>query len=101
MPRWAVLRAKSQTESFRYTVQREFEGTEEEAMAEMLRIVDTYEQAAGEAGRRRQRRRVFRLGERSYFVGVDNLLTSREAVFTLAEIVADTHDDDLPDTATG
>jgi hypothetical protein len=101
MPRWAVLQAEGQAEGFRYTVHRELEGTEAEALAAMLHIVNTFEEAFTSAGRRRQRRRVFRVSERSYFVRVENRMSNKEAHFTLAELIADTHDDDLPDTVGG
>ncbi|MGW4274110.1 hypothetical protein [Streptomyces sp. SID10815] len=99
MPRWIVLRAEGQAEAFRYGVHRELEGTEAEALAAMLRIVDTFAEALSEAGRRRQRRQVFRVSERGYFVRVDNRMSVEEAHFTLAELIADTHADDLPATA--
>lgn len=101
MPRWAVPRAEGEAEAFRYTVHRQLEGTEAEALAAMLHMVDTFAEAATAGGRRRQRRQVFRVSERSYFVRVENLMSNEEAHFTLAELAADTHDDDLPDTAGG
>ncbi|WP_284436813.1 hypothetical protein [Streptomyces sp. TUS-ST3] len=101
MPGWAVMRALGLAELSNYTVYRELEGTEAEALAGMLRIIDTFEEAATAAGRRRQRRQVFRVSERSYFVRVENRMSTQEAHFMLAELVADTHDDDLPDTVAG
>ncbi|MFE3033681.1 hypothetical protein ACFXKY_18815 [Streptomyces canus] len=99
MPGWAVMRALGLAEISNYTVCRELEGTEAEALAEMLRIIDTFGQAATAAGRHRQRRQVFRVSERSYFVRVEKgWSTPQEAHFILAELVADTQDDDLPDT---
>jgi hypothetical protein len=67
----------------------------------MLHIVDTFAEALAESGRRRQRRQVFRVSERSYFVRVHNRMSVEEAHFTLAELIADTHADGLPDTAGG
>ncbi|MGQ4491021.1 hypothetical protein ACN6LM_001986 [Streptomyces sp. SAS_281] len=101
VPRWVVLRAEGQAEAFRYTVHREFEGAEAEAQAALLHIVDTFAEALTESGRRRQRRRVFRVSERSYFVRVQNRMSVEEAHFALAELIADTHADDLPDTVGG
>ena len=72
-------------------------GTGTEALAAMLHTIDTFAEASTTAGRRRQRRRVFRVSERSYFVRVENWMSSEEAHFTLAELVADTHHDGLPD----
>lgn len=101
MPRWAVMKAHGEAEAFRYAVHRELEGTEAQALAEMLRIVDAFAEALTEAGRSRQKRRVFRVSERSYVVRVENRLSHDEAHFTLAELIADTHDDDLPSSAAG
>ncbi|MFE6337219.1 hypothetical protein ACFVOK_29000 [Streptomyces sp. NPDC057798] len=99
--RWVVLRVKGEAEAYRYTVYRELEGTEAEALAAMLRIVDSYAEAVTESGRRRQRRQVFRVSERSYVVRVENWMSDEQAHFTLAELIADTHADDLPDTVSG
>ncbi|MGW7042151.1 hypothetical protein ACWGDT_05415 [Streptomyces avermitilis] len=101
MPRWAIVQANGQAEASRYTVRRELEGSEAEALAALLHIVDTFEKAVTAAGIRRQKRRVFRVAERSYFVRVENRMSVEEAHFTLAELIADTHDDDLPDTVGG
>ncbi|USQ89268.1 hypothetical protein NFX46_39365 [Streptomyces phaeoluteigriseus] len=101
MPRWAVMKAHGEAEAFRYAIHRELEGTESQALAEMLRIVDTFAEAFTEAGRHRQKRRVFRVSERSYVVRVENRLSNDEAHFTLAELIADTHDDALPNTVGG
>ncbi|QLJ02779.1 hypothetical protein HZZ00_18310 [Streptomyces sp. NEAU-sy36] len=101
MARWVVMRAEGEAEAFRYTVHRELEGAEAEVLARMLHIVDTFAEALTESGRRRQRRQVFRLSERSYFVRVQNRTSVEEAHFTLAELIADTHADDLPDTVGG
>lgn len=101
MPRWAVVEAHGQAEASIYAVHSELEGTEAEAVAALLRIVDTYEEAVTAAGRRRQRRKVFRVSDRSYLVRVENLLSIHEAHFTLAELIADTHDDGLPNTMGG
>ncbi|WP_326695505.1 hypothetical protein [Streptomyces sp. NBC_01766] len=98
MPRWVVLRAEGEAEAFRYTVHDELEGTEVEALAAMLSIIDTFAEALTESGRRRQRRQVFRVSERRYFIRVHNRMSVEEAHFTLAELAADTHADDLPDT---
>ncbi|MFF0593500.1 hypothetical protein [Streptomyces antibioticus] len=101
MTRWAVLRAEGVAEAFRYTVHLELEGTEAEALAALPHIADTFAEADTESGRRRQRRRVFRISDRSYFVRVENRTSVEEAHFTLAELVADTHADGLPDTVSG
>lgn len=101
MPGWVVMRALGLSELSNYSVCRELEGTEAEALAEMLRIIDTFEAAGTARGRRRQRRRVYRVSERSYFVRVEKGWSTDEAHFILAELMADTHDDDLPDTAGG
>ncbi|MET9506013.1 hypothetical protein ABZY42_30540 [Streptomyces sp. NPDC006622] len=101
MPRWAVMRALGRAELSHYTVHRELEGTEVEALAAMMHIIDTFEEAVTAAGRRRQRRQVFRVSERSYFVRVQNRMSAEEAQFVLAELMADTHDDGLPDAAGG
>ncbi|MFJ3232203.1 hypothetical protein [Streptomyces sp. NPDC086787] len=98
MTRWAVMRASGEAEAFRYTVHRELDGTRAEALAALLHAVDTFAEATTEAGRRRQRREVFRVSEHRYFVRVTNRFTSEEAHFSLAELLADTHDDGLPDT---
>ncbi|MFE9626751.1 hypothetical protein [Streptomyces sp. NPDC006527] len=102
MPRWAIVKAAGEAEAFRYNIYKELEGTEAQALAEMLRIMDTVGEALTEAGRGRQRRQVFRVSDRSYVVRV----TSRwspdyEAHFTLAELIADTHDDELPSSTSG
>ncbi|MEH0545388.1 hypothetical protein QA802_20610 [Streptomyces sp. B21-105] len=99
MPRWAVLQTEGEAEGFRYSVRGELEGTEAEALAGMLYMLDTFEEALTAAGRRRQQRQVYRVSERSYFVRVENRLSRKEAHFTLAELIADTHDEGLPDTA--
>jgi hypothetical protein len=101
MPRWVVLRAEGEAEAFRYTVHRELEGTEAEAHAAMMHMIDTFAEAFTQSGRRRQRRQVFRVSERRYFVRVQNLMSTEETHFALAELIADTHDADLPDTAGG
>ncbi|MEV6536219.1 hypothetical protein AB0M86_42750 [Streptomyces sp. NPDC051639] len=102
MPRWVILRSNGESEAFRYNAPyRELEGTEAEALSAMLRIVDTYAQARSESGRRRQRRQVTRVTDRSYILEVHNRMSSEHAQFTLAEVIADTHDDSLPDTVSG
>ncbi|WP_314222929.1 hypothetical protein [Streptomyces zaehneri] len=101
MPGWAVMRALGLSELSNYTVSRELEGTEAEALAEMLRIIDTFGEAVTARGRRRQRRRVYRVSERSYFVRVEKGMSSNEAHYILAELIADTHNDGLPDAAGG
>ncbi|MFF7074220.1 hypothetical protein [Streptomyces pseudovenezuelae] len=101
MPRWAIVQASGEAEAFRYNIHKELEGTEAQALAEMLRIIDTVADALTEAGRRRQRRRVFRVSDRSYTVRVESRGWSYDAHFTLAELIADTHDDELPSSATG
>ncbi|MGW4518339.1 hypothetical protein ACWEO4_41960 [Streptomyces sp. NPDC004393] len=101
MPQWVILQAEGRAEAFRYTVHRELEGTEAEALAAMRDAVDTFAEAFTESGRRRQRRRIFRVSERSYFVRVHNRMSVEEAHFSLAELVVDTHDADLPDTVGG
>ncbi|MFJ9148784.1 hypothetical protein ACIRP7_12030 [Streptomyces sp. NPDC102270] len=101
MPRWAIVKADGEAEAFRYNIHKELEGTEAQALAVMLQIVDTCAAALTEAGRRRQRRRVFRVSERSYVVRVESRRSNHEAHFTLAELIADTHDDDLPSSALG
>jgi hypothetical protein len=93
------MRALGLAELSHYTVYRELEGTEAEALAGMLRIIDTFEEAVTDRGRRRQRRQVFRVSERSYFVRVEKGWSTHEAHFILAELIADTHDDGLPDAA--
>ncbi|GGQ75008.1 hypothetical protein [Streptomyces asoensis] len=93
------MRALGLSELSHHTVWHELEGTEAEARAEMLRIIDTFGAAGTARGRRRQRRRVYRVSERSYFVRVEKGMSSNEAHFVLAELVADTHGDGLPDTA--
>ncbi|MFI9562934.1 hypothetical protein [Streptomyces rishiriensis] len=100
VPQWVVLQAAGEAEAWRYTVRRELEGSEAEALAAMLGIVDTFAEAVTERGRRGQRRRVFRVSERRYFVRVHNRISrTEEAHFALAELIADSRDDDLPDTA--
>lgn len=79
MPRWAVVKARGQAEASSYGVHRELEGTEAEAVAALLRIVDGYEEALTAAGRRRQRRKVFRVSDRSYLVRVESRMSSHEA----------------------
>ncbi|MFJ1812333.1 MULTISPECIES: hypothetical protein [unclassified Streptomyces] len=102
VPQWVVLKAEGEAEVFRDTVHRELEGTEAEALAAMLRMVDTFAEAVSERGRRRQRRQVFRVSERRYFVRVHNRISrNEEAHFTLAELIADSHDDDLTDAVGG
>ncbi|MET7455380.1 hypothetical protein ABZT03_26495 [Streptomyces sp. NPDC005574] len=101
MPRWAIVKADGEAEAFRYNIHKELEGTEAQALAEMLRIIDTVAEAFTEAGRRRERRRVFRVSDRSYVVRVENRWSNYEAHFTLAELIADTHDDELPSSASG
>jgi hypothetical protein len=101
MSQWVVLRAEGQAEAFRYTVHRELEGTETEALAAMRDAADIFGQAHTESGRRRQRRQIFQVSERSYFVRVHNRASVEEAHFTLAKLVADTHDAALPDNAGG
>ncbi|WP_333736780.1 hypothetical protein [Streptomyces sp. IBSBF 2806] len=101
MPRWAIVRADGEAEAFRYNIHKEVEGTEAQALAVMLRLIDTCAEAFTEAGRRRQRRRVFRVSERSYVVRVENRRSNHEVHFTLAELIADTHDDDFPSSASG
>ncbi|MGW0794369.1 hypothetical protein [Streptomyces sp. NPDC002692] len=99
MPRWAIVKADGEAEAFRYKIIKEVEGTEAQALAEMLRKIDTVAEALTEAGRRRERRRVFRVSDRSYVVRVESRWSNHEAHFTLAELIADTHDDDLPSSA--
>lgn len=99
MPHWAILRAWGPPERFGYSVYRELEGTEPEALDAMLKLVDAFGQARTEAGRRRQRRQVFRVSERSYFVRVRNRSSDDEAHFILAPLIADTGNDQLPNTA--
>lgn len=65
----------------------------------MLQIIDTVAKAVTEAGRRRERRRVFRVSDRSHVVRIESRRSNYEAHFTLVELIADTHDDELPDTA--
>ncbi|MGW1729227.1 hypothetical protein ACWCQK_41160 [Streptomyces sp. NPDC002306] len=101
MPRWAIVKAHGEAEAFRYNIDKELEGTEAQALAVMLRLIDTVAEAFTEAGRRRERRQVFRVSERSYVVRVENRWSNYEAHFTLAELIADTHDDDLPSGASG
>ncbi|MFD5517596.1 hypothetical protein [Streptomyces sp. NPDC127066] len=62
-------------------------------------MIDTFGEAFTEAGRRRQKRQVFRVSERRYFVRIENRMPHEEAHFALAELMADTHDDGLPHTA--
>lgn len=102
MSRWVVLRTDGMSEGFRYNAPyRDLEGTEAEALGAMLRIVDTYAQPRSESGRRRQRRKVIRVTDRSYILEVHHRMSAEHAQFTLAEVIADTHDDDLPDTVGG
>ncbi|WP_328722317.1 hypothetical protein OHT52_24440 [Streptomyces sp. NBC_00247] len=100
MPRWFVVEISGETPLFQQGVEREIEGTEEEALAGLRDVVDNFAKARTESGRRRQRRQVSRISERSYFVRVHNRKVE-QAHFTLAEVVADTHDDALPDTVSG
>lgn len=99
MPRWIVLEGEGHGEPFTYSVHRELEGTEAEALASLRHIIDTYDEPLTAGGRRRQRRQVYRVSDRRYFVRIENLMLQREAHFALAELIADTHDDSLPDTA--
>ncbi|MCX4581158.1 hypothetical protein OHB41_50305 [Streptomyces sp. NBC_01571] len=102
MPRWAILQAAGQSEAFTYGVYREVEGTEAEALAVMRGLIDTFDEARTERKRKRQTRQVFRLSERTYFVRVQYPWASDEsAQFTLAELIADTSSDDLPDIVGG
>ncbi|WP_393096730.1 hypothetical protein [Streptomyces sp. LN325] len=101
VPHWAILRATGEAEVFSDTIYRELEGSEAEALAAMLDIVDTFGQAASEKKRLRQRRQVFRVSERKYLVRVHNWYKDEEALFTLAELIADNQNEDLPDTASG
>ncbi|MCX5266109.1 MULTISPECIES: hypothetical protein [unclassified Streptomyces] len=98
MPRWAIVMAHGDAESSRYYIQNELEGTESEALAALQTTVDAFQKASRAKSIKRQRRQVFRVSERSYFVRVMHRGYSGQAHFTLAELVADTHDDDLPDT---
>ncbi|MFD9389739.1 hypothetical protein ACFWBB_03030 [Streptomyces sp. NPDC060000] len=98
MPRWAIVVAHGDAESSRYYIHSEPEGTESEALAALLNTVDAFQKASRPKSIKRQRRQVFRVSERSYFVRVMHRGYSGQAHFTLAELVADTHDDDLPDT---
>ncbi|MFJ8943830.1 hypothetical protein ACIRG4_11325 [Streptomyces sp. NPDC102395] len=96
------MKAAGEAEAFRYNIEKELEGTEAQALAEMLRIMETVAEALTEAGRGRQRRQVFRVSDRSYVVRVTSRWSSGyEAHFTLAELIADTHDDELPSSASG
>ncbi|MFF0833795.1 MULTISPECIES: hypothetical protein [unclassified Streptomyces] len=95
MPRWAIVIAHGDAESSRYYIHSELEGTESEALAALRSTVDASQKAS-----KRQRRQVFRVSERSYFLRIMYRSYSTQAHFTLAELVADTHDDDLPDTVT-
>ncbi|MFI1377670.1 hypothetical protein ACH4UY_37530 [Streptomyces longwoodensis] len=100
VPHWAILKASGPPDLFGYSVYRELEGTEAEALAVMLELVDTFAEARTEAGHRRQRRQVFRLNERSYFIRVHNRVAAiEEAHFILAPLIADTSNDQLPDIA--
>ncbi|MER6443325.1 hypothetical protein ABT275_44710 [Streptomyces sp. NPDC001185] len=102
LPRWAILRAEGQSEAFTYGVYREVEGTEDEALAVMRGLIDTFDEARTERKRKRQTRQVFRLSERTYFVRVQYPWGSNtSAQFTLAELIADTSSDDLPDIVGG
>ncbi|MFB7779978.1 hypothetical protein [Streptomyces bauhiniae] len=100
MPRWAIVIAHGDAESSRYHIHSELEGTEGEALAALLSTVEAFQKASREKSIKRQRRQVFRVSERSYFVRVMHRGYSDQAHFTLAELVADTHDDDLPDGVT-
>ncbi|MEU1087545.1 hypothetical protein ABZ401_12060 [Streptomyces sp. NPDC005892] len=100
MPRWFVMKASGEMPHFQQTV-HEIGGTEAEALAELLDTVDNFAKAQTERGRRRQRREVGRISDRSYFVRVHNRMSVEQAHFTLAEVVADTHDDALPDRLSG
>lgn len=100
MPRWAIVIAHGDAESSGYHIHSELEGTEGEALAALLSTVEAFEKASREKSIKRQRRQVFRVSERSYFVRVMHRGYSGQAHFTLAELVADTHDDDLPDGVT-
>ncbi|MFF3166156.1 hypothetical protein [Streptomyces sp. NPDC003273] len=93
MPRWAIVIAHGDAESSRYYIHSELEGTESEALAALRSTVDASQKAS-----KRQRRQVFCVSERSYFLRIMYRGYSSQAHFTLAELVADTHDDDLPDT---
>ncbi|MGW2277001.1 hypothetical protein [Streptomyces sp. NPDC001770] len=101
MPRWFVLKTGGETPHFEQRVHREFGGDEGEALAELLDSVDNFAKAHTEKGRRRQRREVGRVSDRSYFVRVHNGMRVEQAHFTLAEVMADTHDDALPDSVSG
>ena len=72
MPRWAIVKADGEAEAFRYNIHKELEGTEAQALAEMLRIIDTVAEALTESGRRRERRQVFRVSDRSYVLRVES-----------------------------
>jgi hypothetical protein len=67
----------------------------------MLRIIGTVAEVLTESGRRRERRQVFRVSDRSYVVRVGGRWSNHEAHFTLAELIADTHDDELSSSASG
>ncbi|AWW41551.1 MULTISPECIES: hypothetical protein [Streptomyces] len=101
MPRWAVIRDAGQAESFTFGVYRELEGSEAEAHSAMLRIIDEYGHAHTASGRRRQRRQVYRISERSYLLRCHNRMFTDETVFTLAELIADTRDQEFPDSLYG
>ncbi|MEU0332341.1 hypothetical protein [Streptomyces sp. NPDC006193] len=98
MPRWAIVTAHGDAESSRYYIASELEGSEGEALAALQNAVDAFQKAHSARPSKRQQRQVFRVSERSYFVRVSHRGYSDQAHFTLAELVADTHDDDLPDT---
>ncbi|MER5447795.1 hypothetical protein ABT065_19575 [Streptomyces sp. NPDC002764] len=98
MPRWAIVIAHGDAESSRYYIDSELEGSESEALAALHNAVDAFQKARRAKSIARQRRQVFRVSERSYFVRVNHGTYSGQAHFTLAELVADTHDDALPDT---
>jgi hypothetical protein len=98
MPRWAIVIAHGDAESSRYYIDSELEGSESEALAALQSAVDAFQKARRARSIERQQRQVFRVSERSYFVRVNHRGYSGQAHFTLAELVADTHNDDLPDT---
>ncbi|MFD6426757.1 hypothetical protein [Streptomyces sp. NPDC060198] len=101
MPRWFVLKTSGETPHFEQRIHQEFGGDEAEALAQLLDSVDNFAKAHTEKGRLRQRREVGRVSDRSYFVRVHNRMRVEQARFTLVEVVADTHDDALPDRVSG
>ncbi len=101
MPHGAIVVAHGDAESSRYYIHSELEGTENEALAALLNTVDASQKASRARSIKQRRRQVFRVSERSYFLRVMHRGYSSQAHFTLAELVADTHDDDLPDTVGG